>query len=423
MTGQGASLQPVIFDGQLQSVVVLSGGRFYNAIPEITLFENDPDLETSQTTVVPIVENGAIKEVKILEKGNNYSQTPKFFIETPGDGCELEFKIKSWNVDEVEKLIKSSSITSDDSYLVKSLDNNLGMQYTHIYAPRKLRSNIFAQKFEEGIIKYRTDLENDDTENTAKYHSPILGWAYDGSPIYGPYGYSSASGGSIKQLTSGYERVDIGNRPNFPLGFFVEDNTFVGNGDLDENNGRFCITPEYPKGVYAYFTTISEEVQGTGDFSQNKLPQFPYCVGKNLKYAPITFNYNKLEDTNQVNFDFEDLGCRRNTTPYNLKQWYSGYDYLIQPDQFDAHFSKVESLSKGQVDDIDILDVGDGYRVGDFVQFDNVGTGGTGASALVSEVVGKTVTSVDLSETYLKGKAFQFKNNLVISCGEELGFY
>ena len=266
LTGQGASLQPVIFDGQLQSVVVLSGGRYFNAAPEITLFENDPDLETSQTTVVPIVENGAIKEVKILEKGNNYSQTPKFFIETPGDGCELEFKIKSWNVDEVEKLIKSSSITSDDSYLVKSLDNNLGMQYTHIYAPRKLRSNIFAQKFEEGIIKYRTDLENDDTENTAKYHSPILGWAYDGSPIYGPYGYSSASGGSIKQLTSGYERVDIGNRPNFPLGFFVEDNTFVGNGDLDENNGRFCITPEYPKGVYAYFTTISEEVQGDRRF-------------------------------------------------------------------------------------------------------------------------------------------------------------
>tara|TARA_B100000745_G_scaffold255686_1_gene178407 strand:- start:10143 stop:22226 length:12084 start_codon:yes stop_codon:yes gene_type:complete len=422
LTGQGASLQPVIFDGKLQSVVVLSGGRFFNAAPEITLFENDPDLETSQTTVVPIVENGAIKEVKILEKGNNYSQTPKFFIETPGDGCELEFKIKSWNVDEVEKLIKSSSITSDDGYLVKSLDNNLGMQYTHVYAPRKLRANVFAQKFEEGILKYRTDLENDETVNTAKYHSPILGWAYDGSPIYGPYGYSSASGGTIKQLTSGYERVDIGNRPNFPLGFFVEDNTFVGNGDLDENNGRFCITPEYPKGVYAYFTTISEQVQGAGDFSQNKLPQFPYCVGKNLKYAPITFNYSKLEDTNQVNFDFEDIGCRRNTTPYNLKEWYSGYDYLIQPDQFDAHFSKVESLSKGQVDDIDILDVGDGYKVGDFVQFDNVGTGGTGAAALVSEVVGKTVTSVALTETYLKGKAFQFKNNLVISCGEELDF-
>ena len=70
------------------------------------------------------------------------------------------------------------------------------MQYTHIYAPRKLRSNVFSQKFEEGIVKYRTDLENDDAENTAKYHSPILGWAYDGSPIYGPYGYSSASGGT-----------------------------------------------------------------------------------------------------------------------------------------------------------------------------------------------------------------------------------
>ena len=422
LTGQNAILQPVIFDGQLESVVVLAGGRNYNAAPEVTLFENDPDLENSQTVVVPIVENGAIKEVKILEKGTNYSQTPKFYIETPGDGCKLKFNIKSWNVDEVEKLIKSKSITSDDSYLVKSLDSNLEMQYTHLYSPRKLRGTLYSQKFEEGLLKYRTDLENDRSENAAKYHSPILGWAYDGSPIYGPYGYSSASGGSIKQLTSGYGRVDIGNRPNFPLGFFVEDNTFTGNGDLDENNGRFCITPEYPKGVYAYFTTVSEEIQATGDFSQNKSPQFPYVVGKNLKYSPITFNYNTLEDTNQVNFDFDDFGCRRNTTPYNLKQWYSGYDYLIQPDQFDAHFSKVESLSGGQVDDIDILEKGDGYKVGDFVKFDNVGTGGTGASASVSEVVGKTVTSIALSETYIKGKAFQSQNNLVISCNEELGF-
>ena len=110
------------------------------------------------------------------------------------------------------------------------------------------------------------DIENDDAENTIKYHSPLLGWGSVDSPIYGPYGYSTISGGSIKQLVSGYEKVMLVIDPNFPLGFFNEDNTFAGKGDLDENNGRFCITPEYPKGVYAYFTTISEEVQGTGDF-------------------------------------------------------------------------------------------------------------------------------------------------------------
>ena len=419
LSGSGALLQPVIFNGQLEEVIILAGGRDFNAAPEITLFEFDPELETSQTVLTPIVRDGAIREVKIIEKGNSYSQTPKFFIETPGEGCELEFQIKSWNVDQVERLIKEKSITSDDSYLVPSLDRELGMQYTHMYAPRKLRANLFSEKFEEGVIKYRTDLENDDSENIAKYHSPLMGWAYDGSPIYGAYGYSSASGGTIKQLISGYERVDSGNRPNFPLGFFNEDNVFTGKGDLDENNGRFCITPEYPKGVYAYFMTISEEVQATGDFSQNKLPQYPYCVGKTLRFAPILFNYSETTETNQLEFGFD--GCRRNTTPYNLKQWYSGYDYLIQPDVFDSHYSKVSDLSKGRIDDIEILDRGDGYTVNDFVSFDNVGTGGTGAAAIVSEVEGKSVTSIALSETYITAKAFQGSDGLRVHCGQEHG--
>ena len=39
-------------------------------------------------------------------------------------------------------------------------------------------------------------------------------------------------------------------------GFFVEDYTYSDDkGDLDEHNGRFCKTPEYPNGVYAYFCT------------------------------------------------------------------------------------------------------------------------------------------------------------------------
>ena len=43
-----------------------------------------------------------------------------------------------------------------------------------------------------------------DTVTSPQVHSPIIGWAYDGNPIYGPYGYSSKTGGSIVQLKSGY---------------------------------------------------------------------------------------------------------------------------------------------------------------------------------------------------------------------------
>ena len=36
----------------------------------------------------------------------------------------------------------------------------------------------------------------------------------------------------------------------------VEDHTFTGTETLDEHNGRFCRTPEFPNGVYAYFMTV-----------------------------------------------------------------------------------------------------------------------------------------------------------------------
>ena len=62
-------------------------------------------------------------------------------------------------------------------------------------------------------------------------------------------------------MTSGYElKPDLTNRPPvgvYPAGFFVEDYVYTGNGYLDEHNGRFAITPDYPKGIYAYHATIN----------------------------------------------------------------------------------------------------------------------------------------------------------------------
>jgi hypothetical protein len=59
--------------------------------------------------------------------------------------------------------------------------------------------------------------------------------------------------------------------PTFPLGMYAEDYSYAGIGTLDEHNGRFCYTPEYPIGIYAYFTTIDATLS-TGEF--------PYLLGK-----------------------------------------------------------------------------------------------------------------------------------------------
>ena len=42
-----------------------------------------------------------------------------------------------------------------------------------------------------------------------------------------------------------------------PAGRFIEDYEYsFGLGDLDQYNGRFCKTPDFPDGRYCYFVTI-----------------------------------------------------------------------------------------------------------------------------------------------------------------------
>lgn len=121
-------------------------------------------------------------------------------------------------------------------------------------------------------------------------HSPLIGFAYDGFPIYGAYGYMNADGtGGVVRIESGYElrsmtartthadgsTVSSGPAINttFPLGYFREDYGWIShpNNDeyLDEHNGRFCVTPEYPNGTYAYFCTVDNDWNST----------YPYVVG------------------------------------------------------------------------------------------------------------------------------------------------
>ncbi|HEY1110622.1 MAG TPA: YHYH protein [Opitutaceae bacterium] len=165
-------------------------------------------------------------------------------------------------------------------------------------------------------------------------HSPLLGWLADGYPIYGPYGYSSpldATSG-VRRMTSGYAKRDGANgttnlsatgRTSLPawaaraqnrgsatlaanqsgpavnatyiLGHYLEDYDYLGelgktqgaDFDLDLHNGRFCVTPEFPQGTYAYFLTI--EADGT--------PKFPYTLGRWYYGAPNGGSVTSIAET------------------------------------------------------------------------------------------------------------------------------
>ncbi len=143
--------------------------------------------------------------------------------------------------------------------------------------------------------------------NRSDAHSPLLGYALDGFPIYGPYGYTTWNDktSGVKKLKSNYRPFAYvgGNRTVFgntntsianasyygpststlyqlstfstnttslTSGAFIEDFYFDSSssaGDLNEFNGRVQVTPEYPSGIFCYiFTDDYPYVFGPGNF-------------------------------------------------------------------------------------------------------------------------------------------------------------
>lgn len=134
-------------------------------------------------------------------------------------------------------------------------------------------------------------------------HSKIIGFCFDGYPIYGPYGYSNPAdpASNIIRQTTSYRKqtvVPLGRNYSFeevPVGNFVQDYIYEwGLGSLDRYNGRFCITPEYPQGTYAYFLTFEDDALTT--------PAYPYITALETKerrdLAPLF--------DNQLPFTLED---------------------------------------------------------------------------------------------------------------------
>ncbi len=81
---------------------------------------------------------------------------------------------------------------------------------------------------------------------------------------------------NISVRTHHADGTDVADGPvvsaTYPLGYFREDYEFTASAEpdfLDVHNGRFCVTPEYPQGIYAYFATVDEKWNSA----------YPYVVG------------------------------------------------------------------------------------------------------------------------------------------------
>ena len=252
--------------------------------------------------------------------------------------------INSLNIFIVVSDISNNSITfslpynvniSDNVYAM--LDNNIGIKFDSItvqsfrlnliyyfnqlantelvysaYINENNEFNYYSGKFINSLINISNNYFDNSNFNGDKLrhtdgHSKIVGISLDGYPIYGPYGYvynqitKVKSSYKIKDLFT-QERINLiqvlnGEIVSYGIGSFVEDYEYKENyGDLDEFNGRFCITPDFPNGTYAYFITLDN----------NDDPVFPYIMTDKF--------YGSLDSNSENN----NISLNDNLDSYNI---------------------------------------------------------------------------------------------------------
>jgi hypothetical protein len=404
-TGKNAELIPVVSQGKIVSVAINNGGTNYNTPPELSI----SGIGTG-AKLTPVIVDGTITSIKINNGGVGYGVSTTFITVTPsGVGAEFKTNIQTWRVNEFRK--NYNNLADDDAFISKPTNIDFGLQCSYVYAPRALRRVLYGSDADGNTLYGKKDLTiiNGQEANSTD-HSPIIGWSYDGYPIYGPYGYTTKVGGTVTQLKSGYSLDLKPNRPPtsvFPSEFFVEDFTWINSSDesfLDENNGRFCVTPEFPNGTYAYFATFDSAPSSDGIFKNYKKPAFPYLIGKSYNSKPSEFNTKK--NSNQNDFDLNKTNWVRNTYPYSLDKKYSGYNYVNQSYKFVTQDSTIKFAEKGSVDSVGILTGGLNYKVNDKVVFNGDSVSSFSAVAKVSRLSGVGVGTISVANTKLSNVEF-----------------
>ena len=404
-SGSSSEYKAIVSNGKIQSVIVTRSGGEYTSSPDLTILGDGVGAK-----VVSSINNGRVDRVTVKNGGVGYTTSLVSVQENiPGTGAVFLPKIRSWSVNNVKRY--EDIFYDDDGFLTRG-DNDEGIKFTALYAPRGLRK-ILKQKNSDGTIDYTSNDLNllNNAEQVSLNHSPIIGWAYDGNPIYGPYGYDRKDGGVVRIMRSSYSlRTNRDGGPpinTFPLGFFIEDYEYLANGDLDENNGRYCITPDYPKGTYAYFATINpNENETSGTFKNFRSPIFPYLIGANYAAKPDDFNF---VETNNQDLDLNTLNLIRNTNPYKLDAPGSEYEGIFDSRKKVLQEVEVNYASPGKINQFEIESTGSGYKVNERLNINNLGEG-SGLSAKISAIDGKEIISIGSTVLKVENVVFNYDN-------------
>lgn len=361
-SGRGAKVRATVTFGRVTDLIIDNPGEYYSTPPIVIITDLAGQGRLAEYTAV--VSNGRITGFEVVNEGNFYSQeNVRVNIFSIGSGAIAIPQLTEWVKDRYYKL--KNTLDENYGFVFENFNKSLEYGYAHVANPKSLR------------VRLNDNLSSLGVEPSTKSHSPILGFAYDGNPIYGPFGYEDPldSQSSIIRMESSYilkpSRLFGPSTKDYPMGSFIQDYEYRHkSGTLDQNNGRYCVTPDYPNGTYAYFITINSQQE----------PQFPYIIGDNFYSLPVESNY--ASDLNQKNIS---TNVKRLFIP-GLQGNGGGLNAIIQ------------DLESGSVDSIEVEESSDSFSVGSKLVFDNEGTEGNGVEASVSSIKGKSVNYIESFE-------------------------
>ena len=362
-TGRRADVRAIVTRGKVTSLVIDNPGEFYSTPPVVRITDTSGKGRFADYEAV-VNPEGQITGFNQLAEGNFYQQdTVKVDIIPVGSGATAIPSLKEWNLNRFKKL--QNKLDPNNGFLFENYNNVLEYGYGHVGNPQSLR------------VALNDNINSAGTEPSTKVHSPIIGFAYDGNPIYGPFAHENPldTSSPIVRMTSSYalngNRNDGPSTGEYSLGSFTNDYTYTHkSGTLDENNGRFCITPDFPKGTYAYFLTIDS----------NQVPQYPYFIGENYYSLPVDSNYNS--DINQ------------NDIPKDAKRYY----IPGMSRNGEGLIASISDVSPGNVDNVNVISSSTNFSKNSKIYFDNRGTDGVEAEAIVSSINGKSVNYLQSKE-------------------------
>ena len=362
-SGRGASVRATVTNGQVTDLIIDNPGEYYSTPPLVVIKDAAGQGRLAEYTST--ISNGELTGFELVNTGSFYTQENVIVDIVPiGSNASAEAKITRWVKDRYKNI--GSKLDENNGFVFLNYNNALEYGYAHVANPKALR------------VSLNDNLNYLGQEPSVKTHSPILGFAYDGNPIYGPFGHENPldSQSPIVRMKSSYglknSRQYGPTDAQYEIGTFIQDYEYRHkSGSLDENNGRFCVTPDFPEGTYAYFLTIKED----------QTPVFPYIIGENFYSLPVDSNYNS--SLNQSNIS---RNVKRLFTP-GLPSNGGGLSAFVQ------------DLESGSIDSVDVVSSTESFSSGSKLVFDNSGTEGREVEAIVNSVKGKDVTSLESFET------------------------